>query len=45
MGQLTICDNLQGCSNATGQGMVKEKMFKFREKSGNFILSQEKLTF
>ena len=28
---------------ATGQGMVKEKTYKFREKSGNFILSQGKL--
>jgi len=31
---------------ATGQEMVWEKkFFKVREKSGNLILSQEKLTF
>ena len=31
---------------ATGQEMVRgNKLFKVREESGDFILSQEKLTF
>jgi len=42
---------IEGSANelsvATGQEMVrgKNKLFKVREKSGNFILSQEKLIF